>query len=171
MLTEVIAVALHCKKFPIKRYMLIAVVTKQKHTQLLGSSERDYMEVIRWMSFVNSEVQPHLANWFKPLVGRRQYIAEDVQAARGKTNRAVSIIEDSLQNTYLIGANLTLADLFAASSLSRGFQYVFDAEWQQAYPEVTKWFKHIVSLPIWRRVIPEPVIVTKAVEYYGSSAA
>lgn len=117
---------------------------------------------------MNHEVQPHLANWFKPLIHRRPYNADNVQAAMVRTNRAIDMLETHLakrQVDYVVSEIITLADLLAASSLSRGFQYVFDAEWQQEYPNVTKWFLHLIEQPIWRRVVSEPVVVAKAVVY------
>lgn len=120
------------------------------------------------MSLVNSEIQPSLANWFKPLVGRREYNENRVNQAKDLTNEAIAILETHLRESgtkYLIGEQLTLADLFAASSLSRGFSYVFDREWQGRYPEVTRWFRNLVDQPIWRSVVPEPVIVGEAVKY------
>ena len=120
------------------------------------------------MSFVNSEVQPHLANWFKPLVGRRAYNQEKVEIAARTTNRAIAVINAHLSSkTYFLGETLTLADLFAASSLSRGFSYVFDSPWQKEQPHVTRWFVNIVSQPVWKAVVPNPVIVEEAVKYHG----
>lgn len=145
-----------------------AVARQRQDSSLLGENEREYAEIIRWMSFVNSEVQPHLANWFKPLIHRRAYDEGNVERARNVTNRAIAIVESDLASkgcTFLIGDSLTLADLFAVSSFSRGFQYVFDADWQQQYPRVTKWFRCVVEQPIWRKVIPEPVFVREAVRY------
>lgn len=147
--------------------LMLAVAKQNPRTQLLGTNERGYVEIIRWMSFVNSEVQPHLANWFKPLIGRRPYNAENVRIAGERVNRAVAVLESHLQSTYLLGESLTLADLFAASSVSRGFQYVFDSHWQQSYPRVTNWFMQVTGLPMWRRIVPEPVIVSVAVKYHS----
>jgi elongation factor 1-gamma len=98
------------------------------------------------MSFVNSEVQLPLANWFKLLVGRRVYDKENVEDAAKLTNKAITVIEAHLRsNTDFLGQGLTLADIFAASSLSRGFQYVFDKEWQEITPHVTRWFANVVN--------------------------
>lgn len=151
-----------------------AVTRQRQDTSLLGKNEREYAEIIRWMSLVNSEVQPNLANWFKPLIHRRAYDEANVERARNATNRAVAIVEShfaSRGSTFLVGESLTLADLFAVSSFSRGFQYVFDKDWQQQYPCVTKWFKHVVEQPIWRKVVPEPVFVKEAVRYWPKADA
>lgn len=118
------------------------------------------------MSFVNMEVQPNLANWFKPLVGRRAYHKDKVNEARETTNRAIAVLETHLSGRDFLATDMmTLADLFAASSLSRGFQYVFDREWQRFHPQTTRWFTSIVNTVMWRRVIPEPVLIEKAVEF------
>lgn len=64
-----------------------------------------------------------------------------------------------------MGEEVTLADLFAASSLSRGFMYVWGREWQEGHPVVTRWFRDVTGLRIWRDVVPNPVIVEEAVRY------
>lgn len=122
------------------------------------------------MSFVNSEVQPHLANWFKPLVGRRTYDQKNVETASNSTNEAIAILEKHFlktDNKFFLGQEITLADLFAASSLSRGFQYVFDNKWQSKFPRVTEWFSTVIQLPVWRAVIPKFDIVQEAVSRQG----
>lgn len=119
------------------------------------------------MSFVNSEIQPAQANWFKPLLGLRAYDEKNLQIAKDTVNKAVGVLENYLRtagHTYIVSDNVTLADLFAASSLSRGFMYVFDKEWQANYPYVTKWFRNLVDQPIWRNVVPEPVIIEEAIQ-------
>lgn len=119
------------------------------------------------MSFVNSEIQPSLANWFKPVLGLRAYDEANLQRAKDTVNKAVAVLESHLlatERTYLAGDMLTLADLFAASSLSRGFMYVFDKGWQERYPGVTRWFRNLVDQPIWRNVVPEPIIVETAIK-------
>lgn len=124
------------------------------------------------MSLVNSEIQPHLANWFKPLVHRRPYVKENVEKASIAVNRGIAIVEAHLaskNSTYFLGETVTLADLFAASSFSRGFQYVFDRDWQDAHPYVTKWFRNLVKQPIWHMVVPSPIFVEEAIKYIAKS--
>lgn len=189
-LTEVVAIALYCKldllllcsHMAMPLFMsnstlrdassdhhidVFTVASQNKQTRLLGSTEREYAEIVKWMSFVNSEIQPSLANWFKPLLGLRTYDEKNLRAAHQTVNRAVAVLESHLfehKRSYIVGDILTLADLFAASSLSRGFMYVFDRRWQENYPCVTRWFRNLVDQPIWRRVVPEPVIVETAIQ-------
>lgn len=48
---------------------------------------------------------------------------------------------------YLVGGNLTIADIMVASYLVIPMQTVFDGGYRKAIPHVTEWFERIVSLP------------------------
>ena len=50
-------------------------------------------------------------------------------------------------NYYLVGDNLTIADIMVASNLTIPMQTVFDGGVRKAIPHVTEWFERIVSLP------------------------
>jgi glutathione S-transferase len=77
------------------------------------------------MSFANSEVLPPLGGWFRPLIGRDSYNKKNVDTASATTLKTVGVLEKHLVlNTYLVGERLSLADLFTASLIARGFQYV-----------------------------------------------
>lgn len=77
------------------------------------------------MSFANSEILPALGNWFRPLIGRDAYNKKNVDTASAKTLKIVSVMEKHLvHNTFLVGERLSLADIFTASIVSRGFQFV-----------------------------------------------
>ncbi|CRK38558.1 hypothetical protein BN1708_020538, partial [Verticillium longisporum] len=47
--------------------------SQNEKTTLLGKTKQDYASILRWMSFVNSEVLPPLGGWFRPLLGRDPY--------------------------------------------------------------------------------------------------
>lgn len=48
---------------------------------------------------------------------------------------------------YLVGNNLTVADLTAAINLTIPFQVALDPGFRKAMPNVTSWFERIISLP------------------------
>ena len=77
------------------------------------------------MSFANTEVLPKLGAWFRPLIGRDPYNKKSVDTAAAATEQAVTVLEQHLvNNTFLVGERLTLADIFTASIISRGFEFV-----------------------------------------------
>lgn len=118
------------------------------------------------MSFVNMEFLPRLAGWFRPLIGRDPYNKKNVEDAKKATLEVVTVLETHfLVQTFFVGERITLADLFAASLLSRGFEFVFDKEWRETYPNVTRWFETITNQPMWRAVVPDVKMVAEAIKY------
>jgi len=101
-----------------------------------------YASILKWMSFFNAEVLPNLGGWFGPLVGRDPYNKKMVEDSSKAALKAVSVVEDHLlHNTYLAGERVTLADLFAAGIISRGFQYFFDKKWREENPLLMRLLK------------------------------
>lgn len=105
------------------------------------------------MSLFNSEIVPNLGNWFGPLIGKSPYNKKSVDDASKAVLKAVGVVEKHLvRHTYLVGERITLADLFCAALLYRGFQYFFDKQWRQQNPAVTRWYETVVNQPIYSAV-------------------
>lgn len=105
------------------------------------------------MSFFNSEVLPALGGWFRPLIGRDPYNKKNVEDSQKAAQKAVQIVEEHLlHNTYLAGERVSLADLFAAGIISRGFQYFYDKKWRADNPNVTRWYETVYNQPIYSAV-------------------
>ncbi|KAI1180917.1 hypothetical protein F4777DRAFT_178645 [Nemania sp. FL0916] len=105
------------------------------------------------MSFSNSEVLPNLGAWYRPLLGLDPYNKKNIDDSIKRAQKAVAIIEEHLlHNTYLVGERITLADLFTAAIMARGFQYFWDKEWRAENPNVTRWFSTIYNQPIYLAV-------------------
>lgn len=118
------------------------------------------------MSFTNSEVLPALGAWFRPLVGREPYNKKNVDEASKSTLKSISVLEEHLLlNTFLVGERLTLADVFATSILSRGFQYVFDKHFREEHPNVTRWFDTIQNQPLWSGAADKLDFIDEAIKY------
>ncbi|KAL2268543.1 hypothetical protein VTJ83DRAFT_3389 [Remersonia thermophila] len=142
-LTECIAIAVY-------------VASQNEKTTLLGKTKQDYASILKWMSYFNSEVLPKLGAWFRPLLGKDPYDKKAVEAAEKATAQVVAVVEAHLRdNTYLVGERLSLADVFAAGHISRGFEYFFGKEWRAANPNVSRWFETVVNQPIYSAVVPE----------------
>lgn len=147
-----------------------AVAKQNGSTTLLGQTERDYAQTVRWMSFVNSEIQPSLAKWYKPVSGRWPYDEEKVREAAETANKAITVLEAHFnKNTHFLGEMLSLADLLAVSCLSRGYQYVFGRAWRESFPNVTRWFMNTVDQSVWKEVVPHPNMIDEPVYPQSSS--
>lgn len=105
------------------------------------------------MSFFNTEVLPKIGAQVKLLTGVTPYNKKAVDDVAKEVARAVDAAEEHLtHHTYLVGERITLADLFSAGLLYRGFQYFFDKQWRQQHPAVTRWYETIVNQPIYTAV-------------------
>ena len=117
------------------------------------------------MSFANSQVLPVLGASFRPLIGRDPYNKKSVDEAIKATEAAVKVLEDHLLvNTYLVSERFTLADLFTAGIVSRGFQFFWDPEWRSQHPNITRWFRTVIAQDIYSAVVKDTVFTEKALE-------
>lgn len=118
------------------------------------------------MSFGNSEVLPALGPWFRPLIGKDPYNKKNVEDAQKKSYKAISVLEQHLTiHTYLVGERVTLADLFVASVISRGFQYVLDKAWRSENPSTTRWFETVINSSIVKESGVEYEMINEAIKY------
>lgn len=117
------------------------------------------------MSFANHEVLPALGDWFRPLIGRDPYNKKNVDEASKKALKAVSVLnEHLLVHTYLVGERITLADLFTAGLISRGFEFFFDKQWREDNPNVTRWYETVCSQPLYSDVAGKLNFIDEAIK-------
>lgn len=117
------------------------------------------------MSFANSQVLPALGASFRPLIGRDPYNKKSVDDNLKATEANVKVLEDHLLvNTYLVSERFTLADLFVAGIVSRGFQFFWDPEWRSQHPNITRWFRTVIAQDIYSAVVKDTVFTEKALE-------
>ncbi len=115
------------------------------------------------MSYFNTEVLPKLGAWYRPLLGWDAYNKKGVEEAAKGSEKVLSVVEEHLlHNTYLVGERITLADLFAASIASRGFQFFFDKEWRSKHPNVSRWYETVYNQPIYTDVATPFELLEKA---------
>lgn len=117
------------------------------------------------MSFFNTEVMTTVGAWFRPLVGRDPYNKKAVEDASKVAQKTISVVEEHLlNNTFLAGERITLADLFAAGIISRGFQYLFGKEWRAANPNVSRWYETVYNQPIYSAVVDPLVFIDEGLK-------
>ena len=144
----------------------MTVTSQNEKTTLLGKTKQDYASILRWTSFGNTEVLPALGAWFRPLIGKDPYNKKNVEDAQKRSNKVINVLESHfLIHTYLVGERVTLADLFVASVISRGFQFVLDKAWRDANPNTTRWFETVINSPILKDNIDLYPLVDEAVKY------
>lgn len=132
----------------------MALVTSQnEETTLLGRTKQDYANILKWMSFFNSEIIIPLVEVYLPLVSIRPYNKETVDMFANMAQAAIDVVEEHLDGKlFLVGEEITLADLFCAGLISIGFMFFYGKAWRQANPNVSRWYEHITNQPIYSAV-------------------
>lgn len=130
-------------------FYLLDFLPEQEREALLAYKKENLPQVLKWLSFANSELLPNLSNAFGPLRGSAPYNKKQVDTALEKADANVAIFEERLTNfTYLVGERQSLADVFAAVLAVRGFNYVWGKEWIAKHPVFVRWFKTVLDSPI-----------------------
>lgn len=152
-LTECIAIAVY-------------FASQNEKTTLLGKTKEDYASILKWMSFANSDVISTLAKWYLPLLGREAYIKKNVDAAIVATKKVLSVFEEHLLNhTFLVTEKLTLADIFVAGILCRGYEFVFDPQFRAEIPNITRWWETVVNQAIYKEAVGEKKFIDEAIKF------
>ena len=111
------------------------------------------------------EILPHLANFFRPLVGRDHYNKKNVDEAAKAAIKAVGVLDQHfLVNTFFVGERITLADLYVAGCLVRGYQHLFDKKWRAENPNVTRWYETVYNQPIYSAVVDKLQFIDEALK-------
>ncbi|CCD23698.1 translation elongation factor EF1B gamma NDAI_0C00370 [Naumovozyma dairenensis CBS 421] len=139
-LTETIAIA----------YYLVNFIEDEKvKAKLVGSTEIEKAQVLRWISFANMEVG---SNWFKAfasITGSTPFNKKEVDAAFAKLNAYAAAFEVRLRDfTYLATENVSLADMQAVSTWGSAFKLLLGEEFRSKYPHLMRWFKTVSASPI-----------------------
>lgn len=134
--------------------------------QLRGKTDLERAQVVQWLSFAESEILPYSSAWVYPLLGIMQYNKNNVERAKEDTNRTLSVLNQHLlNNTFLVGERISLADIVVFSNLLNAYQYVLDASARTAFGNVTRWFKTILNQPQVSKVVTNYKIAEKAIEF------
>lgn len=135
-------------------YILRSAKSHQEEIATLLGDNKDLWtkaEIIRWESFANSDYLNELNNWAKPLVGLEPYDAKTINTGKERVDTMTPIFEDHFRdNRFLVGDEITLADLTAVTTFSFGLRFVLDAEWRKEHPCIMRWFNQVAGCAILR---------------------
>jgi elongation factor 1-gamma len=71
------------------------------------------------------ELLPPIMTWINPVIGKAPSSPEILAAAEKNSEWLVSYVEKAVTGKkYLVGDQLTMADLFVVAALARGYQFV-----------------------------------------------
>lgn len=104
------------------------------------------------MSLANADLLPAIGGVILPLLGRHQVLRMDSDDCLRAFHTDCKLLDAHLQqHQYLIGDQLTLADLFTVGTMQFGVM-VFHKALRAQYPRLTEWFHAVYELPMFKAI-------------------
>lgn len=88
------------------------------------------------------------------------YNKEAIELGKTQSLGLLDKLEEQIgQSPYLVGDSLTLADIFLAIIISRGFEWDLGAEWREAHPNIMRHFSTFAEKPEVKKVVPHFILI------------
>jgi len=97
-------------------------------------------------------------------------VANEAATSRAKEDikSVLAVLNDHLlNNTFLVGENVTLADISVVVPLAEAYKSVFDEAFLKSFPNVTRWFQTCVNQKNFSKVLGAVTLASSS----GSAAA
>ncbi|KAI1073885.1 glutathione S-transferase [Whalleya microplaca] len=132
-----------------------------KAAQLLGSDPKTQARITEWSYFAENEL---VSNLLPPVIMAVMKLAPFDEQAYGKhiasLERALKRIELALQGgkKYLVGEQLTLADVMVTGVLFPAAKFFIDAEMRKDTPNVVAYVQGIAGIPEFKKFFGDLVL-------------
>jgi len=136
-----------------------------KSSGVLGHGSFEEGLVQQWLTFGTEEIGYNLQLWLRPITGTANYNKELENAAKAGMTTALTILDNYLLNqTFLVGERVTLADLSVACALWDGYKTVFDPEYRASFPNVNRWFLTCINQSAFKEVAGELTLCSEVMD-------
>ena len=156
--------------------------------ELYGASFIESAQVDSWVDFCANELEIPVTMWFYPVFGYMPFNAavsslcvspgrnprahtrllQATAKAKQDTARVLSVIDAHLANrTYMVGEQLTLADIVLVSTLVYPMRMLLDAEFRKPLKNVERWYTHCTSQKQFEAVIGSAPLCAKMMKAQG----
>ncbi len=139
---------------------------QKENNPILGSTAAEKAEIIQWMLFSENEINGNIAGWIYPLMGYMNYMKPSVDAATERTKRALDALNTILKTkTYLVGEQVTFADICVVGALALPFKVVFDKAFRDQYKNVTRYYTTVASKANFVKYLGKVELCETALKY------
>lgn len=112
-----------------------------------------------WIDFSANELELPATVWFYPAVGYMPFHKEAYEKAKADVAATLTILNNHLlHRTYLVGDQITLADICVVSALVYPMKLVCDKNFIKPHVNVVRWFTTCVNQPQFKAVLGEVVL-------------
>lgn len=121
-----------------------------KAAQLLGADAKTEAKITQWNYFAETEIIPNvLPPAIMVLMKLMPFDEARYEKCAADTLRALKAMEAALKGgkKYLVGDQLTLADIMVAGPIFAASKFLIDAEMRKDIPSVVAWLQGLAALP------------------------
>jgi elongation factor 1-gamma len=138
----------------------------KEDSPLLGKTAVDKALILQWVLFSENEISTNTSNWVAPLMGRRAYLKPNVDAAVANFKRALGALNTVLKTkTYLVGHEITYADIAIATSLVFSYTLVLDKAGRSEFKNVTRYFNTVTAKPLFKKFLGDLTLCETPLKY------
>jgi elongation factor 1-gamma len=121
---------------------------------LYGNTLFESAQVDSWVDLCAHEFCVPLSVWLYPLLGWMPFNAEATTKAKADIKKILQLLENHLHlRTYIVGEQVTLADITFVSALFYPMKFLMDAGFRKPYTNVNRWFNTCVNQPEFAAVL------------------
>lgn len=133
---------------PIYESLAILRYIARKSTSLYGKNVWEQAEVENWLHLVISELDPFVIEYIRA-IGGHQFQTKD------RFNQIVKTLKDWSKSfdeyikgkSYIVGDQVTIADISVANSYTWLFKLLLDDKTRPQLPNLLAWFQKVSTLP------------------------
>ena len=137
-------------------------------TELYGASFFESAQIDSWVDFASHEIELPASMWFYPVFGYMPFNGAATAKAKEDLKKALAVLEKHLlHRTYLVGEQVTLADIVVASALVYPMKLLMDKTFRKPFTCVTRWFNTCVNQPQFKAVVGDVPLCSKMLTAAG----
>lgn len=130
------------------------VARLRSDANLLGASNFQQAQVDQWLDFSLNEIEPARGIWLYPIMGYLAFNEKAYTEAKKELSNSLTVLNNHLlNNTFLVGNAVTLADITIATALVHLYTLVFTPKFIAPFTNVTRWFTTLINQPEFSKVI------------------
>jgi elongation factor 1-gamma len=143
----------------------IAKFLAHGHATLLGANAVERAQVDQWMNWLQSGVMQQAGQAIYAIFGKNPDCTQPMfnEACQG-IKQNLRAVDSALTGDWLVGNNVTLADIFLAGAFSLPFQLILDVGFTKAAAKACAWFTRVSALPEFIAIFGKIKMAKKAVK-------
>jgi elongation factor 1-gamma len=143
----------------------------RRDTGLTGDNIHDEAAIDSWVDFAANELELPASVWFYPALGYMPFNKEAYEKAKKDLAAGLATLNNYLvDKTYLVGDQITLADITVASALLYPMKLVCDKAYLKPFGNAVRWFTTCVNQPEFKKVVGDVVMCKKETMAEGQAA-